>query len=49
MPYTWYASATNQFSVDEPQCATDTGKLFVALSNLKDYDPSLRSVGSFGL
>jgi len=43
LPYIWYSSTTHDFTVNEAQVATDTGKLFVALNNLKFYDPTLQS------
>ncbi len=42
-PYLWYSAQNYQNFGNDPTVAADTGKLLVALKNLKNYDSSLTS------
>jgi hypothetical protein len=43
LPYLFYSARTSQNVGDTQQVATDSGKLFVALKNLEDFKPELKS------
>jgi hypothetical protein len=43
LPYICYSATTGKNQGDTPQVATDAAKLFVALKNLEDFKPALKT------